>query len=179
MEYPREGCVNCWTSSVMKVDGFVTFFNNCIVFLCSHNNRSYCSSNHSPWKFICHNRALDCTFFVDLLLCCKVCCYSSTNFLIVISNIFCASLVPPLNGLIFGFRSKKLGLVLKILVLVSLPVPLILWPVFGIIGSLLGGVGYGVFTPLAATLTATGMNIIDKLYHCLIVCYPPAFYLLI
>ncbi|KAF3445305.1 hypothetical protein FNV43_RR15000 [Rhamnella rubrinervis] len=63
-------------------------------------------------------------------------------------------------------RSKKLGLVLKILVLVSLPVPLILWPVIGILGSILGGVGYGFFSPLLATFEAAGENFSDKFYHC-------------
>ncbi|KAL5581671.1 hypothetical protein UlMin_014113 [Ulmus minor] len=63
-------------------------------------------------------------------------------------------------------RSNRLGLVLKIVVLVSLPVPLIIWPVLGIIGSLLGGVGYGFFSPLLATFEATGKNFWEKFYHC-------------
>ncbi|XP_048328643.2 uncharacterized membrane protein At3g27390 isoform X2 [Ziziphus jujuba] len=63
-------------------------------------------------------------------------------------------------------RSKKLGLVLKILVLLSLPLPLVLWPLLGIVGSLLGGVGYGIFTPLIATFESSGENFSDKFYHC-------------
>lgn len=65
-------------------------------------------------------------------------------------------------------RTKKLGLVLKIVVLVSLSLPLILWPIFGIVGSLLGGIGYGFFTPLLATFEAVGENVTDKFYHCFV-----------
>ncbi|KAL3753130.1 hypothetical protein ACJRO7_000516 [Eucalyptus globulus] len=63
-------------------------------------------------------------------------------------------------------RTKRLGLILKILVLMMLPVPLVLWPVVGIAGSVLGGVAYGVFAPLIATFEAVGENVTDKLYHC-------------
>ncbi|PHU11947.1 hypothetical protein BC332_18877 [Capsicum chinense] len=63
-------------------------------------------------------------------------------------------------------KSKKLGWVLKISLLVSLPVPLILWPILAIIGSVLGGIGYGFFAPLIATFEAIGENITCKIYHC-------------
>ncbi|KAK9924290.1 hypothetical protein M0R45_032670 [Rubus argutus] len=65
-------------------------------------------------------------------------------------------------------RSKRLGLVLKILVLVLLPAPLVLWPVVGVVVSLLGGIGYGFFCPLLATFEAVGENIPDKFYHCFV-----------
>ncbi|KAB5527762.1 hypothetical protein DKX38_021609 [Salix brachista] len=63
-------------------------------------------------------------------------------------------------------RTKRLGFVLKIVVLVLLPVPLVLWPVIGIGGSLLGGFGYGFFAPLLATFEVAGENVNDKFYHC-------------
>ncbi|XP_059661295.1 uncharacterized membrane protein At3g27390 [Cornus florida] len=63
-------------------------------------------------------------------------------------------------------KTKRLGLVLKILVLVLLPVPLVLWPIIGIVGSLLGGIAYGFFAPLLATFEAVGQNVTDKLFHC-------------
>ncbi|OIT00027.1 PREDICTED: uncharacterized membrane protein At3g27390 isoform X1 [Nicotiana attenuata] len=63
-------------------------------------------------------------------------------------------------------KTKKLGWVLKIALLVSLPVPLILWPIIAIIGSLLGGIGYGFFAPLIATFEAIGENITLKIFHC-------------
>ncbi|XP_022944680.1 uncharacterized membrane protein At3g27390 [Cucurbita moschata] len=63
-------------------------------------------------------------------------------------------------------RTKRLGLVLKSVVLVFLPLPLILWPIVGVIGSLLGGIGYGFFVPLIATFEAVGGGITGKLFHC-------------
>lgn len=63
-------------------------------------------------------------------------------------------------------KSRRLGWVLKIALLVSLPVPLILWPIIAIIGSILGGIGYGFFSPLIATFEAIGENITCKIYHC-------------
>ncbi|KAG0490409.1 hypothetical protein HPP92_007272 [Vanilla planifolia] len=63
-------------------------------------------------------------------------------------------------------KTQKLGLVLKMLMLLFLPFPLFLWPVVGILGSLLVGIGYGFFAPLFATFEAVGDEFIDKLYHC-------------
>ncbi|XP_043693514.1 uncharacterized membrane protein At3g27390 [Telopea speciosissima] len=65
-------------------------------------------------------------------------------------------------------KTKKFGLVLKILVLISLPLPLVLWPIFAIVGSLLAGVGYGYFTPLIATFEAAGNQVENKLLHCVV-----------
>ncbi|EOX93587.1 Uncharacterized protein TCM_002466 isoform 1 [Theobroma cacao] len=63
-------------------------------------------------------------------------------------------------------RTKRLGLVLKIVVLVSLVVPVVLWPVVAVVGSLLGGIGYGFCAPLVTTFEAVGQNAADKCYHC-------------
>ncbi|WJX33190.1 hypothetical protein P8452_21424 [Trifolium repens] len=65
-------------------------------------------------------------------------------------------------------RTKRFGLVLKVVVLICLPVPLLLWPVVGIVGSFLGGIGYGFFAPLLATFEGVGENVKDKFYHCFI-----------
>ncbi|MCH90002.1 putative membrane protein, partial [Trifolium medium] len=65
-------------------------------------------------------------------------------------------------------RTKRFGLVFKVVVLICLPVPLLLWPVVGIVGSFLGGIGYGFFAPLLATFEAVGENVEDKFYHCFI-----------
>lgn len=59
-------------------------------------------------------------------------------------------------------------MLLKTLVLPLLPVPLVLWLVLSIVGSLLVGIGYGLFAPLAGTLQAVGAKE-DKFYHCLVV----------
>ncbi|KAF4360047.1 hypothetical protein G4B88_025808 [Cannabis sativa] len=63
-------------------------------------------------------------------------------------------------------KSKRLGMVLKVLALVLLPVPSVLWPCIGIVASVLGGVGYGVFAPLIATFEAKGHNFSEKFFHC-------------
>ncbi|URE34454.1 hypothetical protein MUK42_16520 [Musa troglodytarum] len=63
-------------------------------------------------------------------------------------------------------KTKRLGLVLKIFLLVMLPLPLILWPILGILGSLVVAIGYGFFAPLIATFEAVGEGVVDKLYHC-------------
>lgn len=55
------------------------------------------------------------------------------------------------------------------MVLIALPGPLILWPIVGILVSLLGGIGYGFFTPLIATFEAVGENVANKCYHCFVV----------
>lgn len=65
-------------------------------------------------------------------------------------------------------KSKRLGWVLKIVVLMTLPLPLILWPIVAIVGSLLGGIGYGFFAPLIATFEAVGKNVTEKFYHCFV-----------
>ncbi|XP_073282621.1 uncharacterized membrane protein At3g27390 [Primulina huaijiensis] len=63
-------------------------------------------------------------------------------------------------------KSKRLGWILKILVLLSLPVLLILWPGVAIVGSVLGGIGYGFFAPLIATFEAVGESVTEKWKHC-------------
>lgn len=67
------------------------------------------------------------------------------------------------------YRTKRIGPVLKMAVIIALPVPLILWPAIGISGSVLGGIGYGFFAPLIATFEAVGKNATDKCYHCFVV----------
>lgn len=68
-------------------------------------------------------------------------------------------------------RAKRLGPVLKLVLCISvLPVPLILWPVVGIVGSIIGGAAYGFFSPIFATFDAVGVGKTSKLYHCFYVC---------
>ncbi|KAG8364508.1 hypothetical protein BUALT_Bualt18G0004500 [Buddleja alternifolia] len=63
-------------------------------------------------------------------------------------------------------KSKRLGWILKIFVLFLLPVPLSIWPVIAIAGSILGGIGYGFFAPLIATFEAVGESVTEKWRHC-------------
>ena len=58
---------------------------------------------------------------------------------------------------------------MKILIGTLLPLPLLLLPGLAIVGSLLGGIGYGVFVPLMATFEAVGEGVTDKLTHCFMV----------
>lgn len=76
-----------------------------------------------------------------------------------------------LKTLDFDNRTNRLGLVFKVVVLMCLPVPVLLWPIVGIVGSLLGGIGYGFFAPLLATFQAVGEgdNVNQKFHHCFIV----------
>ncbi|GJN29682.1 hypothetical protein PR202_gb17932 [Eleusine coracana subsp. coracana] len=63
-------------------------------------------------------------------------------------------------------KTERIGLVLKTLAAILLPLPLLLLPVFAIVGTLLGGIGYGLFVPLMATFEAVGEGVADKLTHC-------------
>jgi len=68
-------------------------------------------------------------------------------------------------------RAKQLGPLLKLVIcLCVLPALLVLWPVFGILGSILGGAAYGFLSPIFATFEAVEEGKDDKLYHCFIVC---------
>jgi hypothetical protein len=64
-------------------------------------------------------------------------------------------------------RTKKLGIVVKVLSLLLVPIPLLLWPCVVVICSLLGGLGYGFGQPLVATFEAVGENRNAKFYHSL------------
>ncbi|OVA05178.1 hypothetical protein BVC80_8893g17 [Macleaya cordata] len=63
-------------------------------------------------------------------------------------------------------KTKKFGTVLKGLLFLTLPIPLLLWPLVGLIGSLLMGLGYGFFWPLMATFEAIGEGVPNKLVKC-------------
>lgn len=66
-------------------------------------------------------------------------------------------------------RTKRLGCVLKMLIVLFLFLPLVLWPVVCVVGSLLGGIGYGFFAPLIATFEVIGTDREDKCFHCFVV----------
>ncbi|KAJ9152804.1 hypothetical protein P3X46_026325 [Hevea brasiliensis] len=65
-------------------------------------------------------------------------------------------------------RAKQLGPLLKIVLCVFLPVPLILWPVLSIVGSIVGGALYGFLSPVFATFDAVGEGKTKELYHCFV-----------
>jgi hypothetical protein len=70
-------------------------------------------------------------------------------------------------------RAKLLGPVLKLLLCICvLPSLLILWPVVGIVGSIISGAAYGFLSPIFATFDAVGEGKTNKLFHCFYVCLP-------
>ncbi|KAJ7974712.1 Steroid nuclear receptor, ligand-binding [Quillaja saponaria] len=65
-------------------------------------------------------------------------------------------------------RAKQLGPGLKIVLCICvLPVLLVLWPVAGIIGSIVGGAAYGFLSPIFATFDAVGEGKTNEFFHCL------------
>ncbi|KAH9318487.1 hypothetical protein KI387_020256, partial [Taxus chinensis] len=63
-------------------------------------------------------------------------------------------------------KAKSIGPTLKAIFCIGLPLPLILWPVVAITGSILTGLGYGLFTPLVATFEAIGEGHENKFIDC-------------
>lgn len=64
-------------------------------------------------------------------------------------------------------RAKQFGPILKFVLCVGVSVPLILWPVVAIGGSILGGAAYGFLAPLMATFDAVGEGKANDFIHCL------------
>lgn len=64
-------------------------------------------------------------------------------------------------------RAKQVGPVLKILLSPCIFILLILWPVAGILASILGGSLYGFLSPVFATFDALGEGKANEFYHCL------------
>ncbi|KAK3183707.1 hypothetical protein Dsin_030993 [Dipteronia sinensis] len=63
-------------------------------------------------------------------------------------------------------RAKQLGPVLKLVICIFIPAILILWPVVGIAGSILGGALYGFLSPIFATFDAVGEGKTNVFSHC-------------
>ncbi|KAK1256724.1 hypothetical protein QJS04_geneDACA024390 [Acorus gramineus] len=64
-------------------------------------------------------------------------------------------------------RAKQLGPVLKVAMCIGISGILILWPLVGILGSILAGLGYGFLAPLVATFDAVGEGKDNKFIHCI------------
>ncbi|XP_057826028.1 uncharacterized membrane protein At3g27390 isoform X2 [Cryptomeria japonica] len=65
-------------------------------------------------------------------------------------------------------RTKKIGPILKAVMLVTLVVPIILVPVTVVLGSILVGLAYGLVAPLMATFEAVGEGHENKFIHCIV-----------
>lgn len=62
-----------------------------------------------------------------------------------------------------------MGILLKLLAMLFLPVPLFLWPLTVAIASILVGLGYGFGQPMVATFEAVGEGRSAKFYHSFVV----------
>ncbi|CAN0925105.1 Uncharacterized membrane protein At3g27390 [Linum grandiflorum] len=62
--------------------------------------------------------------------------------------------------------SKQLGPFLKLIVCICLPAILVMWPVIGFAGSIIGGALYGLLSPIFATFDAIGEGKSNTCYHC-------------
>ncbi|PON95235.1 Transmembrane protein [Trema orientale] len=122
----------------------------------------------SVWNFICF-----LPYFVGLLLlgnikgiilCPIICLIMSTGNSGIILVYWLPHWFWTYNSIL---RTKKLGPVLKLVLCISiLPAALILWPVIGILGSIVGGAAYGLLSPILATFEAVGEGRTNQLYHC-------------
>ncbi|XP_040377207.1 uncharacterized membrane protein At3g27390 isoform X2 [Oryza brachyantha] len=65
-------------------------------------------------------------------------------------------------------RSKLVGPVVKLLLLLAASVVLVLWLILGIVGSVLAGLVYGFLAPVMATFDAVGEGKERPLYHCFV-----------
>ncbi|XP_024537062.1 uncharacterized membrane protein At3g27390 [Selaginella moellendorffii] len=65
-------------------------------------------------------------------------------------------------------KTRKLGLLLKLVAALCAPLPLVLWPAAVICGSVLTGLGYGFFTPLVATFEAVSQGRTNKARSCIL-----------
>ncbi|KAG2250741.1 hypothetical protein Bca52824_080877 [Brassica carinata] len=62
--------------------------------------------------------------------------------------------------------AKQLGPILKLFICLCLPAAIILWPILGVLASVLGGALYGFLSPIVATFDAVGEGKPSPLLHC-------------
>jgi hypothetical protein len=73
------------------------------------------------------------------------------------------------NHLFYEGRTKLVGPVVKLLLLISASGILVLWLIVGIVGSVLAGLAYGFLAPVMATFDAVGEGKERPLVHCFVV----------
>lgn len=66
-------------------------------------------------------------------------------------------------------RTKQFGIVLKLVLCICSTLPLLLWPLISIVGSIIGGAAFGLLSPIFATFDAVGEGKDDVFFHCLYV----------
>ncbi|KAI3864828.1 hypothetical protein MKW92_019392 [Papaver armeniacum] len=66
-------------------------------------------------------------------------------------------------------KSKKFGPYMKCLMIISLPIPIALWTIIGVVGSVIMGIGYAFVWPMMETFKATNKpGFCNKLTGCLV-----------
>ncbi|KAK9271722.1 hypothetical protein L1049_002085 [Liquidambar formosana] len=122
----------------------------------------------SLWNFICF-----LPFFIGLLLlgnikgiilCPLVCLIMTFGNSAIILGLLPVHII---WTCFYIMRAKLFGPVLKLVLCVCICVLLILWPVVGIVGSIIGGAAYGLLSPIFATFDAVGEGKTDEFYHCI------------
>lgn len=74
--------------------------------------------------------------------------------------------------ILFNARAKQVGPVLKLVLCPLIFAVLILWPVVGIVATIIGGAAYGFLSPVFATFDAVGEGKENEFYHTIYVCTP-------
>ncbi|KAL5581273.1 hypothetical protein UlMin_013715 [Ulmus minor] len=120
------------------------------------------------WNFICF-----LPYFIGLLilgnlkgmiLCPVICLIMSVGNSAIILGLWLPHTATAYYSIL---RTKEFGPVLKLVLCISvMPVLVVLWPVVGILGSIVGGAAYGLLSPILATFDAVGEGKPDQLYHC-------------
>ncbi|XP_057542820.1 uncharacterized membrane protein At3g27390-like [Amaranthus tricolor] len=120
----------------------------------------------SLWHFLCF-----LPFFIGLLLlgtikgtlfCPLVCLLMTVGNSAIILGLWPAHLFWTYYCIL---RAKQVGPVLKLVLCPFIFVVLILWPIVGIVASVIGGATYGFLSPVFATFDAVGEGKENEFYH--------------
>ncbi|KAK2420358.1 putative membrane protein [Trifolium repens] len=124
----------------------------------------------SLWSLLCFLPYFICLFILGnikgIIFCPIICLIMTIGNSAIILGLWCIHTIYTYYCVL---RCKQLGPLLKLVICtILLPVLLILWPVVGIIGSILGGIFYGFLSPLFATFQAIEEGKKNKILHCFI-----------
>ncbi|CAN6849147.1 unnamed protein product [Brassica oleracea var. botrytis] len=98
-----------------------------------------------------------------ILLCPLVCLVVTIGNSVVILTLLPIHIVWTFYSIV---SAKQLGPILKLFICLCLPAAIILWPILGVLASVLGGALYGSLSPIFATFDAVGEGKPSPLLHC-------------
>ncbi|GAU49608.1 hypothetical protein TSUD_286500 [Trifolium subterraneum] len=124
----------------------------------------------SLWSLLCFLPYFICLFILGnikgIIFCPLICLITTIGNSAIILGLWCIHTIWTYYCVL---RCKQLGPMLKLVICTFLlPVLLILWPVIGIVGSILGGIAYGFLSPLFATFEAIDEGKKNKIFHCFV-----------